>query len=91
VTSSPDHNRGIQVSQPTPLPSASKPCGLGGRRVKLLPVICPQFRSGGGGGIQKSGTPDRNSVTVESLWSEVYELFRSGEPHRYPELREEML
>src|SRR5437870_2679070 len=35
--------------------SASKPCGSGGRTVKRLRAICGQSRSGGGGGMQKSG------------------------------------
>jgi hypothetical protein len=46
---------GALPSQAMPLPSLSKWCGSGGRTRKLPTPMSSQFRSGGGGGIQKSG------------------------------------
>jgi hypothetical protein len=44
-----------QLSQPTPSPSPSNPCGSDPTTVKLLPLMSPQSKSGDGGGMQKSG------------------------------------
>jgi hypothetical protein len=49
-------DRQRQVSQPIPLSLPSKPCGSGGNTVKLTcGATSAQLRSGGGGGMQKSG------------------------------------
>jgi hypothetical protein len=44
-----------QPSQPTPSPLPSKPCGSGGKTVKLSTPMSSQTRFGGTGGMQKSG------------------------------------
>src|SRR5215204_5871957 len=68
----------LPLSHPMPSLSLSNPCGSGDNTLKLVPSTSSQFKSGGLGGMQKSGYEESHAASPSSPSPSVCPTGASG-------------